>query len=107
MDVPASQVSCHSRVFGSGVVEQSGRLEGATLRRRVMRSPVICGAPPVARFATPIGLRPPFVAQPATLPHPDRRALLILFAAQHRRLDCIGSKLSSCGDSARIPRMKP
>src|SRR5437868_4782403 len=43
-----------------------------------------CGAPPVARFATPVGLRPPFVAHPATLPHPDRRALLILFAAQHR-----------------------
>src|SRR5207237_5723939 len=41
-----------------------------------------CGAPPVARFATPVGLRPPFVAHPATLPHPDRRALLILFAAQ-------------------------
>jgi len=42
-----------------------------------------CGAPPVARFATPVGLRPPFVTHPATLPHPDRRALLILFAAQH------------------------
>jgi hypothetical protein len=27
-------------------------------------------------------LGPPFVAHPATLPHPDRRALLILFAAQ-------------------------
>src|SRR5438309_12014435 len=44
-----------------------------------------CGAPPVARFATPVGLRPPFVAHPATLPHPDRRALLILFAAQQKR----------------------
>src|SRR5215831_13086662 len=43
-----------------------------------------CGAPPVARFATPVGLRPPFVAHPATLPHPDRRALLIPFAAQQR-----------------------
>src|SRR6185295_7829987 len=42
-----------------------------------------CGAAPVARFATPVGLRPPFVMHPATLPHPDRRALLILFAAQH------------------------
>ena len=42
-----------------------------------------CGAPPVARFATPVGLRPPFVAHPAKLPHPERRALLILFAAQH------------------------
>src|SRR5206468_6667481 len=40
-----------------------------------------CGAPPVARFATPVGLRPPFVAHPATLPHPDRRALLTLIAA--------------------------
>ncbi len=30
-----------------------------------------CGAPPVARFATPVGLRPPFVTHPATLPHPD------------------------------------
>jgi hypothetical protein len=37
----------------------------------------------VARFATSVGLRPPFVTHPATLPHPDRRALLILFAAQH------------------------
>jgi hypothetical protein len=43
-----------------------------------------CGAPPVARFATPVGLRPPFVAHPATLSHPDRRALLILFAAQQQ-----------------------
>src|SRR5215831_18935993 len=41
-----------------------------------------CGVPLVARFATPVGLRPPFVAHPVTLPHPDRRALLILFAAQ-------------------------
>src|SRR6202035_86634 len=41
-----------------------------------------CGAAPVARFATPVGLRPPFVTHPATLSHPDRRALLILFAAQ-------------------------
>src|SRR5215831_13337343 len=46
-----------------------------------------CGASPVARFATPVGLRPPFVAHPATLPHPDRRALLILFAAQHPVLE--------------------
>ena len=43
------------------------------------------GAPPVAKFATPVGLRPPFVAHPATLPHPDRRALLLLFAAQQRQ----------------------
>src|SRR6476646_2985568 len=46
-----------------------------------------CGAAPIARFATPVGLRPPFVAHPATLPHPDRRALLILFAAQQCLLD--------------------
>src|SRR4029077_13091251 len=38
----------------------------------------------VARFATSVGLRPPFVTHPATLPHPDRRALFILFAAQQR-----------------------
>src|SRR5690242_7234627 len=50
-----------------------------------------CGAPPVARFATPVGLRPPFVAHPATLPHPDRRALLILFAAQHAEPMTAGS----------------
>jgi len=37
-----------------------------------------------AIFATPVGLRPPFVAHPATLPHPDRRPLLILFAAQQQ-----------------------
>src|SRR5947209_1406437 len=43
-----------------------------------------CGAPPVARFAPPVGLRPPFVTHPATLSHPDRRAVLIPFAAQHR-----------------------
>jgi hypothetical protein len=30
-----------------------------------------CRAPPVARFATPVGLRPPFVTYPATLSHPD------------------------------------
>jgi len=41
------------------------------------------GPPPVARFATPVGLRPPFVTHPATLSHPDWRAFLILFAAQH------------------------
>src|SRR5246127_1033703 len=29
------------------------------------------GPPPVARFATPVGLRPPFVTHPATLPHHD------------------------------------
>jgi len=29
----------------------------------------------------------PFVTHPATLPHPDRRALLILFAAQQRGSD--------------------
>jgi hypothetical protein len=34
------------------------------------------------QIRTPVGLRPPFVAHPAILPHPDRRALLILFAAQ-------------------------
>src|SRR3954452_1872418 len=28
-----------------------------------------------------VGLRPPFVTHPATLSHPDRRAVLILFAA--------------------------
>jgi hypothetical protein len=42
-----------------------------------------CGDPRVARFATPVGLRPPSVTHPAILPHPDRRALLIPFAAQH------------------------
>src|SRR5438477_5649553 len=57
-----------------------------------------CGAPPVARFATPVGLRPPFVAHPATLPHPDRRALLILFAAQHPRAPrTVREPLSSYG----------
>jgi hypothetical protein len=44
----------------------------------------LCGAAPFARLATPVGLRPPFVTHPPTLSHPDRRALLILFAAQHR-----------------------
>src|SRR6202045_3232730 len=53
-------------------------------RPRPPKNTAPCGAPPVARFATPVGLPPPFVAHPATLPHPDRRALLILFAAQHR-----------------------
>src|ERR1700680_1084496 len=33
-----------------------------------------CGAPPVARFATPVGLRPPFVTHPATLPPRPRLA---------------------------------
>ena len=35
------------------------------------RKPGPCRAPPVARFATPVGLRPPFVTHPATLSHPD------------------------------------
>src|SRR5215813_1085047 len=30
-----------------------------------------CRAAPVARFATPVGLSPPFVTHPATLSHPD------------------------------------
>jgi hypothetical protein len=55
-------------------------------RPRPPENTVPCGASPVARFATPVGLRPPFVAHPATLPHPDRRALLILFAAQQPAL---------------------
>src|SRR5438105_662878 len=42
-----------------------------------------CGAAPVARFATSVGLPPPFVAPPATVSHPDRRALLIPSVAQH------------------------
>src|SRR2546430_17225460 len=42
-----------------------------------------CGARPVARFLTPVGLPPPFVSPPATLSPPDWRALFILFAAQH------------------------
>src|SRR5438445_4251438 len=50
-------------------------------RPRTPENTAPCGAPPVARFATPVGLRPPFVAHPATLPHPDRRALLTLIAA--------------------------
>jgi hypothetical protein len=37
----------------------------------------------VARFATSVGLRPPFVTHPATLSHPDCRAVFILFVAQH------------------------
>jgi len=41
------------------------------------------GAAPFARFATLVGLRPPFVTDPATLSHPDRRAFLIPFVAQH------------------------
>jgi hypothetical protein len=41
-----------------------------------------CGAAPVVRFATSVGLRPPFVANPATLSHPDRRAFLIPSVAQ-------------------------
>jgi hypothetical protein len=39
----------------------------------------------VARFATSVGLRPPFVAHPATLSHPDRRAFLIPSVAQQKR----------------------
>ncbi|HEX3520890.1 MAG TPA: winged helix-turn-helix domain-containing protein, partial [Stellaceae bacterium] len=40
----------------------------------------------VARFATSVGLRPPFVTHPATLSHPDCRAVFILFVAQQRIL---------------------
>jgi len=55
-------------------------------RPRTPENTAPCGAPPVARFATPVGLRPPFVAHPATLPHPDRRARFILFAAQQQQV---------------------
>src|SRR6516225_8267105 len=37
----------------------------------------------VRQIRTSVGLRPPFVAHPATLSHPDRRALLISSVAQH------------------------
>src|SRR6266481_2116064 len=50
--------------------------------RRSPENTAPCGAAPVARFATSVGLRPPFVAHPATVSHPDRRALLILSVAQ-------------------------
>src|SRR5438270_13365879 len=61
-----------------------------------------CGAPPVARFATPVGLRPPFVAHPATLPHPDLRPFLIFFAAQH----CPADELSPpCSPDSAADRM--
>jgi hypothetical protein len=40
-------------------------------------------AAPFAGFATSLGLRPPAVTHPATLSHPDCRAPLTLFAAQH------------------------
>src|SRR6202030_830533 len=62
----------------TAIARRQGPL-GPARRPQEARPP---GAPPVARFATPVGLRPPFVTHPATLPHPDRRALLILFAAQ-------------------------
>src|SRR6266550_3552799 len=44
-----------------------------------------CGAAPIARFATSVGLPPPFVAHPPTVSHPDRRALLIPSVAQQGR----------------------
>ena len=37
----------------------------------------------VRQIRTSVGLRPPFVAHPATVSHPDRRALLIPSVAQH------------------------
>jgi hypothetical protein len=37
----------------------------------------------VRQIRTSVGLRPPFVAHPATVSHPDRRALLISSVAQH------------------------
>src|SRR5215472_13164080 len=36
----------------------------------------------VRQIRTSVGLRPPFVAHPATVSHPDRRALLISSVAQ-------------------------
>ena len=69
-------------------------------RPRTPENTAPCGAPPVARFATPVGLRPPFVAHPATLPHPDRRARFILFAAQHF-LAPIAGKPHRAGGPAR------
>jgi hypothetical protein len=44
-------------------------------------------APPVPRFATPVGLRLPVLTHPATLSHPDQRAFLIRFAAPHQLSD--------------------
>src|SRR5439155_6271469 len=73
-------------------------------RRRPPENTAPCGAPPVARFATPVGLRPPFVAHPATLPHPDRRALLILFAAQQDRSGC-SRRASQRRLRGRFPRL--
>jgi hypothetical protein len=39
----------------------------------------------VHQIRTSVGLRPPFVVHPATVSHPDRRALLISSVAQHQR----------------------
>jgi hypothetical protein len=56
--------------------------------RRELRRPdntAPCGAAPLARFATSVGLRPLCVTHPTTFSHPDRRAPRILIAAQHER----------------------
>jgi hypothetical protein len=56
----------------------------------------------VVRTSLPAAaLDDPFVTHPAKLPHPDRRALLILFAAQHCRQRRGARCLSQRGSSAR------
>src|SRR5207248_11526835 len=94
MGTPKPERSIRSRAFTAPAID----------RPRPPENTAPCGAPPVAGFATPVGLRPPFVAHPATLPHPDRRALLILFAAQHPKL-LVTDKLRSYGSAFRHLRL--
>ena len=75
-----------------------------------------CEAVPAVKFATSVALRPPFVANPATLSYPDRRAFLIPSVAQHglRRLRGLIPRngvsvvrYSSCPMSAAFASLAP
>ena len=68
----------------TAIARKHGRLRGRAVRQ----------------IRTSVGLRPPFVAHPATVSYPDRRALLISSVAQHR---CADPGSGAVGRNAQAP----
>ena len=56
---------------GQGIGSSSREETRPYTGRRDRQNAAPSGATPLAGFATPVGLRPPFVTNPATLSHPD------------------------------------
>ena len=65
-----------------------------------------CGAPPVARFATPVGLCPPFVTHPTTLPRRLAGPLFTLSRSGHGqdRAICCQRGLPTYSQAVKVDR---